>query len=70
MFVRLLPYIRHYPLLVAAMLGVSVSESVMVIVFPVVTQKIIEDVIQKNQPERLGYWFIIGVIALDRKSVV
>lgn len=62
-FVRLLPYIRHYPLLVAAMLGVSVSESVMVIVFPVVTQRIIEDVIQKNQPERLGYWFITGVIA-------
>ena len=62
-FVRLLPYVRRYPLLVATMLGVSVSESVMVIVFPVVTQRIIEDVIQKNHPEHLGYWFITGLIA-------
>jgi ABC-type multidrug transport system fused ATPase/permease subunit len=62
-FVRLMPYIRRYPLLVTAMLGVSVSESVMVIVFPVVTQRIIEDVIQKKQSERLAYWFIMGVIA-------
>lgn len=63
MFVRLLPYVRRYPLLVAVMLGVAVAEAVMVIVFPVVTQRIIDDVIQKNQPEHLSYWFVVGISA-------
>lgn len=62
-FIRLLPYIRPYPLLVTAMFVVAATEAGMVIVFPVVTQRIIEDVIQKNQPEHLSFWFVVGLSA-------
>jgi len=70
MLVRLLPYVRRYPLLVAVMLSVAVAEAVMVIVFPVVTQRIIDDVIQKNQPEHLGYWFVVGISAFTLQETL
>ena len=52
-FFRVLPYVRRYPLLAAATLGCAVLSTVMVVIFPVVTQKIVDDVIRGGRPELL-----------------
>jgi ABC-type multidrug transport system fused ATPase/permease subunit len=45
------------------MIAVSVLDAVMILVFPAVTQRIIDDVIRKNQPELLASLFIAGLVA-------
>jgi len=52
-FLRVLPYVRRYPLLAFATLGCAVMGTLMVVIFPVVTQKIVDDVIRGNRPELL-----------------
>ncbi len=57
-FLRVLPYVRRYPLLAFATLGSAILSTLMVIVFPVVTQTIVDEVIHKNQPHLL--WPLLG----------
>lgn len=52
-FLRVLPYVRRYPLLALATLGSAILGTLMVVVFPVVTRNIVDDVIRKNQPAML-----------------
>ena len=49
-FFRVLPYVRRYPLLAFATLGCAVLGTLMVVIFPAVTQRIVDDVIRGNQP--------------------
>ncbi len=49
-FLRVFPYVRRYPLLAFATLGCAVLSTLMVVIFPAVTQKIVDDVIRGNQP--------------------
>ncbi len=52
-FFRVLPYVRRYPQLAFATLGCAVLSTLMVIIFPAVTQKIVDDVIRGGRPELL-----------------
>jgi len=52
-FFRVLPYVRRYPQLAFATLSCAVLSTLMVIIFPAVTQKIVDDVIRGGRPELL-----------------
>jgi ABC-type multidrug transport system fused ATPase/permease subunit len=59
-FLRVLPYVRRYPLLAFATLGCAVLGTLMVVVFPAVTQRIVDDVIRGNQPGLLIPLLAVG----------
>ena len=52
-FIRVLPYVRRYPFLAFATLFCAVAGTLMVIVFPAITQQIVDQVIGQNRPELL-----------------
>ena len=52
-FIRVLPYVRRYPLLAFATLFCAVAGTLMVIVFPAITQRIVDQVIGQNRPDLL-----------------
>ncbi|MEO8205363.1 MAG: ABC transporter ATP-binding protein [Chthoniobacterales bacterium] len=52
-FLRVFPYLRKYRLMAFGMFSCAVLMTLLVICFPVITQKIIDDVITKNQPQLL-----------------
>jgi len=60
-FLRVLPYVRRYPALAFGTLACAVVGTLMVIVFPTVTQYIIDEVIRKNQPQMLLPLIAIGL---------
>ncbi len=62
-FIRVLPYVKRYPLLAFATLVCAVAGTLMVIVFPAVTQRIVDEVIGQHRPERLFPLIAIGLAA-------
>lgn len=52
-FLRVLPYVRRYPLLAFATLASAVLGTLMVVVFPAVTKRIVDVVIGENKPSEL-----------------
>ena len=62
-FFRVLPYVRRYPLLAFATLGCAVLGTLMVVIFPAVTQRIVDDVIRGNQPGLLMPLLAVGLAA-------
>jgi ATP-binding cassette subfamily B protein len=56
---RVFRYTRRYPWLAASTIGFAVLATLMVIVFPSVTQRVIDDAIRGNHPE-----FILPLIAV------
>jgi ABC-type multidrug transport system fused ATPase/permease subunit len=52
-FIRVLPYVRRYPFLAFATLFCAVAGTLMVIVFPAITQQIVDQVIGQNHPDLL-----------------
>lgn len=52
-FRRVFPYVRRYPWLASGMLSCAILGTLMVVVFPTVTQKIVDEVIRGNRPELL-----------------
>jgi len=52
-FFRVLPYVRRYPHLAFATLGCAILSTLLVVIFPAVTQKIVDDVIRGGRPELL-----------------
>lgn len=59
-FLRVLPYVRRYPLLAFSTLGCAVLSTLLVVIFPAVTQRIVDDVIRGNQPELLLPLLAVG----------
>ena len=58
---RVFGYIRHYPWMAAAMLLCAAGSTLMVIVFPAVTQRIIDDAIRGGRPDLLLPLCLIGL---------
>ncbi len=52
-FIRVFPYVKRYPLLAFATLFCAVAGTLMVVVFPAITQRIVDQVIGQNRPELL-----------------
>ena len=69
-FFRVLPYVRRYPLLAFATLGCAVLGTLMVVVFPAVTQRIVDEVIRGNQPGLLAPLLAIGLAAFFLQSLL
>jgi len=67
-FLRVLPYVRRYPLLAFATLFCAVAGTLMVIVFPAVTQRIVDEVIGQHRPERLCPLIAIGLAAFAAQN--
>lgn len=69
-FLRVFPYVRRYPLLAFATLGSAIASTLLVIVFPVVTQTIVDEVLYKNQPSRLLPLILAGLGAFFAQHVL
>jgi len=52
-FIRVFPYVRRYPFLAFGTLFCAIAGTLMVIVFPAITQQIVDKVIGQNQPQLL-----------------
>jgi ATP-binding cassette, subfamily B, bacterial len=61
---RVFVYLKRYPLLAIAMMACAILGTLMVIVFPAVTQRILNDVIAAHHPERLWPLLLVGAIAV------
>ncbi|HEY5768907.1 MAG TPA: ABC transporter ATP-binding protein [Terrimicrobium sp.] len=62
-FFRVFRYVQRYPALAFGTLACAVLGTLMVVVFPAVTQMIVDEVIRKNQPQRLPSLIAIGLAA-------
>jgi len=69
-FFRVLPYVRRYPLLAFATLGCAVLGTLMVVIFPAVTQRIVDDVIRGNQPALLAPLLGVGLAAFFMQGLL
>ena len=67
-FLRVLPYVKRYPLLAFATLFCAVAGTLMVIVFPAVTQRIVDEVIGQHRPDRLFPLIGIGLAAFAAQN--
>jgi ATP-binding cassette, subfamily B, bacterial len=52
-FIRIFPYVKRYKLLAFSTLFCAIAGTLMVVVFPAITQRIVDQVIGQNQPEKL-----------------
>ena len=66
---RVFKYLRRYPGMAAATLGCAITGTLMVVVFPKVTQHIFNDVIHDHHPELLARWVLIGAAAFFLRGV-
>src|SRR6266571_5775621 len=60
---RVFAYLKRYPSLAAGTLGFAIAGTLMVIVFPAVTKRIIDDVVRLHHPEKLLPLILFAVIA-------
>src|SRR5258707_1304024 len=60
---RVFAYLKRYPSLAAGTLGCAIIGTLMVIVFPAVTKRIIDDVVRLNHPEKLLPLVLFAVLA-------
>ena len=67
-FIRVLPYVRRYPFLAFATLFCALAGTLMVIVFPAITQQIVDQVIGQNRPELLLPLVGLGLAAFLAQS--
>src|SRR5713101_6631024 len=60
---RVFAYLKRYPALAAGTLGCAIIGTLMEIVFPAVTKRIIDEVVRLHQPEKLLPLILVAVIA-------
>ncbi len=60
---RVFAYLRRYPWMAAGTLACAVLSTLMLIVFPAVTKRVIDDVLGKNQPELLTPLILTAALA-------
>ena len=60
---RVFRYLRRYPLLALGTLASAIASTLLVIVFPAVTQRIVDDVIRGGRPDLLLPYILIGLAA-------
>src|SRR5438132_341127 len=60
---RVFAYLKRYPWLAAGTLGCAIIGTLMVIVFPAVTKRIIDDVVRLHHPEKLLPLVLLAALA-------
>lgn len=66
---RVFAYVRRYPGMALATLGCAVVTTLMVIVFPAVTQRIIDDVIRAGRRDKLVPLVLIGAVSFFARDL-
>ena len=66
---RVLRYIKRYPLMAAGTVGFAALGTLMVIVFPAVTERVIDDAIRGNKPELIMPLILLAIGAFVVQSV-
>ena len=66
---RVLRYIKRYPLMAAGTVGFAALGTLMVIVFPTVTERVIDDAIRGNKPELIMPLILLAIGAFVVQSV-
>ena len=61
---RVFAYLKRYPLLGLATLACAIIGTLMVIVFPAVTKRIIDEVVDGHHPERLLPLVLVAAVAV------
>jgi len=60
---RVFAYLKRYPVLALAMLACAIIGTLMVIIFPVVTKRILDEVVTGHHPERLLPLVLVAAVA-------
>src|SRR5438477_6855191 len=60
---RVFAYLKRYPVLPLAMLACAIIGTLMVIIFPVVTKRILDEVVTGHHPERLLPLVLVAAVA-------
>src|SRR5947209_8474968 len=60
---RVFAYLKRYPWLAAGTLGCAIIGTLMVIIFPAVTKRIIDDVVRLHHPEKLAPLILLATAA-------
>src|SRR5688572_30275607 len=61
---RVFAYLRRYPWLAAGTLGCAILGTLMIVVFPAVTKRVIDEVLIQQRPERLGPLVLAAALAV------
>src|SRR5687767_13344871 len=61
---RVFAYLRRYPWLALGTLGCAVLGTLMIVVFPAVTKRVIDEVLIQQHPERLGPLILAAALAV------
>lgn len=61
---RVFAYLRRYPGLALGTLGCAILGTLMVVVFPAVTKRVIDEVLIERHPEQLGGLILVAALAL------
>ncbi|MEY2528337.1 MAG: ATP-binding cassette, subfamily bacterial, partial [Verrucomicrobiota bacterium] len=61
---RVFAYLRRYPWMAAGTLGCAIVGTLMVVVFPAVTKRVIDEVLIGRHPERLGPLILTAGLAV------
>ena len=62
-FTRVFRYVKRYPAMAAGTLACAICGTLMVVVFPAITQVIVDEVIRKNRPRLLLPLVAVGLAA-------
>src|SRR5206468_9192641 len=60
---RVFVYLKRYPLLAFAMMACAITGTLMLIVFPAVTKRILDEVVTGHHPERLLPLILVAAVA-------
>src|SRR5687768_18107538 len=61
---RVFAYLRRYPWMAAGTLACAILGTLMIVVFPAVTKRVIDEVLIQQQPERLGPLILAAALAV------
>jgi ATP-binding cassette subfamily B protein len=67
---RVFAYLKRYPVLALAMLACAIIGTLMVIIFPVVTKRILDEVVTGHHPERLVPLVLVAAVAALLQNVL
>jgi ABC-type bacteriocin/lantibiotic exporter with double-glycine peptidase domain len=61
---RVFAYLRRYPWLAAGTLACAIVGTLMIVIFPAVTKRVIDEVLIQQRPERLGPLILAAGLAV------
>jgi ATP-binding cassette subfamily B protein len=67
---RVFAYLKRYPVLALAMLACAIIGTLMVIIFPAVTKRILDEVVTGHHPERLLPLILVAAVAALLQNVL